>query len=420
MIQMDSGVGLRSALVVGAFLSVLLFGSVVLASIGNVPPPSAADIVPGNTAFAFDLFRELQSASGNVFFSPYSISVALAMTYSGARGDTATQMAQALHFGLPQESIPLAFHSLSDSVAAISQPDNGQTSAPVELSVANALWGEQTFTFQQSYLDLLLTSYGAGLWRVDFRGNPDGARSMINQWVSDQTKGKIQDLLGPGTVTVDTRLILTNAIYFLGSWAVPFSPAATGDEPFTLLDGTSVAVPTMHTTEYLAYAQADGLQLVEIPYAGDRLSLMVLLPDAGRFAEMEKTLDGTQFEQLLGQLQSARIALSLPKFRIESQFSLSSALQALGMTDAFDLNRSDFSGMDGARDLAISDVIHKAFVEVNEQGTEAAAATATVMVGATAMPELPIEVKIDRPLLFAIRDRDTGTILFLGRVVDPR
>jgi serpin B len=409
--------------------AVVLIIAGVVVGINMTRPPSSGSATPGqpnlaavsaNTDFAFDLYQELASSAGNLFLSPYSVSVALAMAYSGARGDTAEQMARALHFTVPQQRIPSAFHSLTARIAAVSQPPEGKPDTPVQLWFANALWGDDSIAFRQDYIDLVSAMYDGALARADFQNDPDGARTVINDWVSGQTKEKIQNLLAPGVVTTDTRLILTNAVYFLGSWASPFEESMTRVGAFTLLDGTSISVPMMRAySKYYPCAEKDGLQLVELPYDGNRLAMLIILPGIGRWAEEERSLDGAKFRQLVAGLQMKRVTLSLPKFRVERQFDLSDALRALGVTNVFDADLADFSGLLGAGSIFLTAVVHKAFVAANEKGTEAAAATAAVG-GITSAGGSSIAVSVDRPFLFAIRDRDTGTILFLGRVVDPR
>ncbi len=409
-------------------IAVLVTGGVLL-GIHMTRPPSSGNSAPGqpnlvavsgNTDFAFDLYHALASSADNLFFSPYSVSVSLAMTYSGARGDTAAEMARVLRFALPQGRIPAAFRALTSRIAAASQPLAGKTVAPVQLWFANALWGDRAIEFRQDYTDLLSASYNALLAQADFRGDPEGARTAINDWVSDQTKDKIQNLLPPGSVTADTRLILTNAVYFLGSWASPFDETKTGVGSFTLLDGTSISAPMMRAySKYYPYAEDDGLQLVELPYDGGRLAMLIILPAIGQWAETELSLDGVKFRRLVAELEMERITLSLPKFRVARQFDLSDALRTLGMAKALDATLANFSGLLDAGSIFLTAVIHKAFVAVDEKGTEAAAAT-TAVGGMTSAGGSSIVVSVDRPFLVAIRDRDTGTILFLGRIVDPR
>lgn len=386
----------------------------------QVSPEDQAALVSGNNEFAYNLYQSLRGEEGNLFFSPYSISLALAMTYAGARGETESQMAQAMNFSLPQAQLHPAFNTLDQLL--ISRADNPQDPQSPEklfqLNIANALWGQSGHTFLAEFLDLLAVNYGAGLRLEDFQNAPEEARQKINGWVSDQTQKRIPDLLPQGSVTPDTRLVLTNAIYFKAAWQNQFEESSTQPGPFHLPDGSQVEVPMMQQEKTYNYAQAEGFQAVELPYEGGQLAMLVLLPDEGSLQDFEQKLSSEQIQSLANQMQYTNLALSLPKFTFSSSFGLADTLSELGMPAAFDPNQADFSGMDGNRDLSISDVVHKAFVNVDETGTEAAAATG-VIVGVTSAPPPAIPLKIDRPFLFLIRDLETGAILFVGRVINP-
>lgn len=385
----------------------------------SVAPADLAALTAGNTAFGLDLYQEIGAGTqDNTFLSPYSISIALAMTYAGAAGDTALQMADTLHFTLPPERLHPAFDALDLALASRGQGAQGADGQGFRLNVVNATWGQQGYTFLTPYLDVLAASYGAGMFNLDFGTDPEGSRQTINDWVETQTEGRIRDLIPQGAIDPLTRLVLTNAIYFNAAWATAFEESATADGPFHRLDGSSVTAPLMHQATYLGLAQLDGLLAVELPYDGDELSMVVILPDAGRFQEIESGLDSASLAAILGALHVADVALTLPRFTYTSSFRLKAPLTDLGMVDAFRSGAADFSSMDGTRDLYIGAVIHKAFVQVNEAGTEAAAATAVIMEGRTSV-ETPIPVTVDRPFLFLIRDRATGAVLFLGRVTDP-
>jgi serpin B len=325
-------------------------------------------------------------------------------------------MAEVLGFP-PQDSLHPAFNALDlalqEGVGSFEQ-DNG-----FQLNIANALWGQRDYSFLQAFLDTLAANYGAGLHLLDFAADPDAARATINRWVADQTEEKIQELLGPGTVTEDTVLVLTNAIYFLGKWAVPFDPEATNDGTFHLLDCTEVTVPMMLQRTYHGYGAGEGFQAVELGYLPGRMSMVLILPDPGWFEAIEASLNGGRFGEIVSTLAWTHMDLVLPKFTFEDQFTLADTLGAMGMPVAFNPDRADFSGMDGTRQISISDVVHKAFVAVDEQGTEAAAATGVIAVGTGIAPDQPISVIFDRPFLFAIRDKQTGSVLFLGRVLNP-
>jgi len=380
--------------------------------------PSALEaLADGNAAFAFDLYHILAAEDGNLFFSPYSSSVALAMTYAGANGDTAGQMAEALHFSLPPDQLHAAFNAYSLDLQARAEAEVEGT--PFELSIANSLWGQQGFPFLPEFLDLLAENYGAGMRLVDYASDPEAARQAINQWVSDETREKIQDLIPSGAIDTLTRLVLANAIYFKAAWLHQFDPDTTQPAPFHLLDGSTVDVPMMHQEEPYGTALGDGYQAVELPYENGDVSMLVILPDEGQFQAVEAALSPEMIQGILENLTYGSVILTLPRFTYESAFDLNDALGALGMTDAFDLARADFSGMDGNRDLYIGNVVHKAFVAVDENGTEAAAATAVIMQITSALPGEPIVFTVDRPFLYLIRDMRTGGILFVGRVVAP-
>jgi serpin B len=373
------------------------------------------DLVAGNSAFAFELYGVLFDEQANLFCSPYSISLALAMTYAGAREETAQQMAETLHFTLPQDRLHSAFNALDAALATRGEHLNADQR--FRLHIANALWGQEGYAFLAAFLDELAENYGAGLRVLDFVGEPDGSRQTINEWVEQQTEDKIKDLLPPGSISSDTRLVLSNAIYFNAAWLYPFEEEVTRDGTFHLLDGGEVTVAMMAQSERLGYTAGQGYQAVELPYLGGELSMVILLPAQGTFQDWARTLDAGQLAAILDDMERTQVQLTMPRFTFESGFRLRDALVQLGMRDAFG-GTADFSGMTGKRDLFISDVYHKAFVAVDEEGTEAAAATAVVM-ELTAAPAEPIEFKVDRPFVFLIRDIETDAILFLGHVVDP-
>lgn len=389
----------------------------------NSPQPANATdlsaLVSGDNAFAFDLFRHISADPGNLVFSPYSISIALAMTYAGAGGDTALQMAQAMHFTLAQDQLHPAFNQLALELDQEGQTQGVPADKAFKLNVVNALWGQDGFPFLSAYLDLLAENYGAGMHLLDFRKDPEGARKVINDWVSQQTAKRINDIIPPGAIDPLTRLVLSNAIYFKADWASEFSKDSTRDAPFTLLDGSQVSVPMMSQHSRFRYSEGDGLQALELPYAGGQLSMILLLPQQGKFNDVQTSLDAEKLDGLVAGLQVQEVNLWLPKFKFEYPLDLKDSLQKMGMIDAFDPNQADLSGMDGSRDLYISAVLHKAFVAVDEAGTEAAAAT-VVSVEASSMPAgSPVEFKVDRPFFFLIRDNASGAMLFLGRVLNP-
>jgi serpin B len=390
------------------------------ADTGAVPESDLERLAGGNTQFTFDIYQQLQSQPGNLFYSPYSISSALAMTYAGAEGGTAEEMASVLSFMLDQENLHPAFNALGqklDSLAELEVPeDHGD---PFQLNIANAIWGQQDFHFEEDFLDLLAENYGAGLRLLDYISQPEESRLAINQWVSDETKEKIQDLIPQGGITSDTRLVLSNAIYFKATWLEPFVKDLTEEGIFYGLDREDFPVQMMKIGQDASflYLKEDGYQVVELPYVGNQVSMLVVVPDQGRFEEFEDQFSIEELNRILDGLSYSPVVLTFPRFEFETEISLASTLSAMGMPTAFS-DAADFSGMTGAKDLFISDVFHKAFVSVDEEGTEAAAATAVVM-GLTSMPESPIELTVDRPFLFLIREHETGTVLFMGRVVNP-
>jgi serpin B len=389
----------------------------------NAPPQALAQLVAGNSAFAFDLYQNLRQTDGNLFFSPYSISSALAMTYAGARGDTEAQMARALHYTLGQDGLHPAFNALD---LVLNNAATGADKGGFTLRSANSLWAQQDYKFLPAFLDVLGRNYGAGLRLVDYKetGHREQARLAINNWVKTATADKIPELIGQGVLDEYTRLVLANAIYFKGDWLAPFD-AKSPEAPFTRLDGSTTPSHLMFRHAPTPYAAGTDYQAVELPYqggpAGASVSLVLLLPPAGQFAAFEQSLTAGKVNDIVAALQPADVELFMPRYKYDTSLSLSGALAALGMPLAFDAAQADFSGATGQRDLVISDVIHKAFVAVDEKGTEAAAATAVVMVGAAAPanPQQPVVVKADHPFVFLIRDQQTGSILFVGRVVDP-
>ena len=366
----------------------------------------------GNTAFALDLYARLKISDGNLFFSPYSISTCLAMTYAGARGDTATQMARTLHFATNQNQLAVSFGQLQK------QLNSEQEKQAFELNIANGMWAQKKHMFLPAYLSVARDGYGANLKQADFLTHAEAARVEINDWVSDQTKGKISDLIQPGSLVPATRLVLVNAIYFKGRWASEFNKQNTVKSPFSITPAQKVEVPFMSVSADFKYAEVEGLQVLELPYAGNDLAMVLLLPgETGGLKILEQQL--ASLDHWLAQAREQKVEVFLPKFKLAAQFSLAKNLVEMGMPDAFS-PQADFSGMDGERDLFISAVVHKAFVEVNEEGTEAAAATGVVMRSMAVMRPRPTPVfRADHPFIFLIRDTRSGSVLFLGRMADP-
>jgi len=376
----------------------------------------------GNNTFAFNLYRELaQQAQDkppeNLFFSPYSISTALGMTYGGASSTTAQQMAQVLHYSLPQDKLHLTFNALDKSL--------NQSHVPVDergfrLSVANSLWGQDDFPFKQDFLDLLALNYGSELQLVDFidKQNREEARLAINRWVSDETEQKIQDILQPGILTKDSRLVLANAIYFKGDWATEFAETDTQEDSFTTLNGESVTVPMMYRQTPTLYKNEANYQVVELPYQGERIRMTLILPTIENFTEVEQSLTSEMVNQLTSDLVEQDIELFMPKFELESELSLNETLETMGMPEPFSPT-ADFSGMSD-EPLYISNVIHKAYVGVDEGGTEATAATSVEIAFGSVIETPPsLQVWFDHPFILLIRDIETNTVLFIGRVLNP-
>ena len=387
------------------------------------PPESASEdlhaLTDGTLAFAVELYQEIQAEEGNLFFSPHSITTALAMTYAGARGETASQMAETLHYTLPTERLHPAFNALDLQLqAASAKGDAGEFT----MNIANSLWGEREYTFLDDFLDLLAANYGAGLQLTDFRNAPEAARKAINAWVEEQTREKIKDLIPAGLIKPDTRLVLANAIYFNADWRFPFPEAQTYDAPFTLRDGSQVTAEMMHweDPEQVRYTKGNGYQAVELPYQGGRATMVLLVPDAETFSTFEADLTPAQLEEILNDMAGTKVKVALPKFSYEDATMLADTLAGMGMPAAMTPGEADFSGMDGTRNLYISEVVHKAFVAVDEEGTEAAAATAVIIAEMSAMlPDDFVNLIIDRPFIYLIRDPETGATLFMGRVLDP-
>jgi serpin B len=384
----------------------------------TTPAIDMADVIKvanGNTAFAADLYQALRGDQANLFYSPLSISIALAMTYAGARGETAEQMAETMHYDLAQPGLHAALNSLDLLLAGRGEGAKGKDGKGFRLNVVNAIWGQRDYHFETAYLDTIAVNYGAGVRLLDYVKEPDNSRKIINQWVSDQTEQRIKDLIPAGVIDNMTRLVLTNAVYFNAAWANPFAKEATRAGDFLCADGATVKKQMMSANESFGYASGDGWQLVELPYDRNELAMDIILPDEGGWTAFEDDLTAERLAGMLAEIQSQQVQLTMPKFEFENEFSLGRTLAAMGMPVAF-TGDADFSGITGKRDLHIGEVIHKSFVAVDEAGTEAAAATAVVM-RLTAMPAEPVVVNVDRPFVFLIRDLETGVVLFMGRVV---
>ena len=374
-------------------------------------------VVDGDNQFAFDLYQELRSEEGNLFFSPSSISTALAMTYAGAAGETEAEMAKTLHFQMPKDQLHDGMHALR---AYWTTPDKQKG---IRLNLANRLWGNEGYEFLPEFLTVTREKYGAELARLNFAQTED-ARQTINGWIEDQTEDKITELLPEGVLSADTKLVLTNAVYFHGTWSDPFKKDRTKEDDFHLTATDKIKVPIMHRWDEFRYGAADDLQILELPYGDGSLSMVVLLPqEIGGLANLETKLTLQNLQRWLTSVKHEdEVKVYLPRFKTTSQFQMADTLKAMGMELAFNGNAADFSGMTGGRDLFISAVIHKAFVDVNEEGTEAAAATGIIMEPTSAPFEEPKEPPVfraDHPFVFMIRDNRNGAIMFLGRITNP-
>ena len=413
-------------LAVLALVAVVLVSSSAFAAAKapKAPAPPASQpsaVAEANNAFAADLYGKLAGDGGNLFFSPNSIETALVMTAAGARGNTADEMAKVLHVPAGQVDQHKAFGAFLKDLNA----EKGADGKPrqFQLSVANALWGQKGFTFLPDFLELVKDNYGAGLSDLDFKADTEGARKTINAWVEKETRDKIKDLLKPGILTADTRLVLTNAIYFKGKWTNPFEKAGTKEEPFHLGGGKDVKAPLMNREGKYGYKETADYQAVRLPYAGNELSMVVILPKkVDGLAAVEKTVTAEVLNKDLANMAREEVVLALPKFKMTREFGLGDTLAGMGMKDAFSAGAANFSGMNGKKDLFISAVVHKAFVDVNEEGTEAAAATAVGISATSVMiePNPPKVFRADHPFLFLIRHDASGAVLFMGRVADPR
>ncbi len=386
----------------------------------DVADADAEALVDGNTAFGLDLFKRLADAAPaeNLVASPISATAALAMTYAGARGDTATEMAAALHFDLAADKLHPAMNQLSMTLAgrniAPHQTDEGEKS--LQLSLVNSLWAQNSYPLVPEFLDALAVNYDAGVRLLDFAGDADGSRGVINDWVSAKTNDRIQDLLPSGSIGNTTRLVLVNALYFYGSWATAFDVDQTRTQAFHGLAG-DVQAPTMHAGMELQYAEGADYQVVDVPYDGGKLAMRIVLPATGQLDTVRTAITSEWLAQVDSSMKARPVDLSLPKFSFSwGTTSLKPALEGMGMTSAFS-QQADFSGMNADNELFIGDVLQQAFIGVDEAGTEAAAATAVIVLG-NGIPEDPATFTADRPFVFFIRDA-SGSVLFSGQVTDP-
>ena len=398
-------------------------------------PPEVETLVHDNSLFACDLYSKFSNQKGNLFFSPYSISAAIAMTYAGARGNTEAEMAKVLHFSLKQEQIHPAFGQLGLRFKEV------QKEGIIKLSVANALWPQQDSKLLPEFLSLIEKYYEGSITPVDYKNNAGAIAGMINKWVEEKTQDKIKNIISPRSLNSDTRLVLVNAIYFKGTWELKFKADQTKDAPFYVSPDKEIQAPTMHQEKHFKYAESESLQILELTYGKGYsidpstrrikmyprdISMIVLLPkETHGIKTLEKQLSAENLKLWRSQLAGRQVILYLPKFKMTSTFSMAGTLMSMGMVDAFSKIKANFSGINGVAGgddgLYINAVMHKAFVDVNEEGTEAAAATA-VHFGKTGYgdtPPPPVIFRADHPFIFLIQENKTGSILFIGRVTDP-
>ena len=386
-------------------------------TVADVDDALLLDLVDGNTEFALALLRELSGEGDNLVMSPHSIAGALSMAYAGASGETAAQIERTLEMAVQAADYHDARNELTDRITRARSPRPEDDRVPLQLSIVNALWGQRGFGFESDFLDVLSRSYDAGVRLVDFVADPAGATAQINDWVEEETAGRIEDLIPPGALNSDTRVVLTNAIWFKANWLLQFDPSFTADGEFRRLDGSGVVVPLMHGGGRMQYVDGGGFEAARLPYAGEA-SMLVIAPDDGSFAEFVAGFEGDALARITSGLATHQLDLAMPTYSFESKLSLVPVLRALGITDAFSHPPADFSGISTERDdLFIQDVVHKAFIAVDEEGTEAAAATA-VVIGITSAPP-PATLTLDRPFVFLIQNDATGEVLFVGQVTDP-
>lgn len=411
-------------------------GSSPTQSIGtpeDLPSKPVRQVTYGNTAFGLNLLRSVDTEPENRLLSPYSVAFALAMTYAGARGETRTQMASALHYPFDDRELHRAIHTIHDRLdtrdvgeytptPTRTSADDDQLDVPLQLIDANALWGQEGFPWSEAFLSLVEQFYSAGLNQLNFAERPAAARRKINQWVSTRTRENITELLPAGSISSATRLVLTNAVYFQAIWDHPFNQSNTESRLFTALDGSQTIIPMMtNDSRKFPYAEVDGQQLIELPYREDDYGMVIVLPPEGEYESFEASLTAAKLWSWLDMLEPRAGSITIPKFQFDSRFQLSETLADLGMPAAFDPGRADLSGMaeEGAGGgLFIDEVYHNTFISVDEKGTEAAAATGIAILVTGVSGEDPFEMTVDRPFLFLIRERRTGAILFMGRMVD--
>jgi serpin B len=393
----------------------------------------ALALANGNNDFCCDLYHEfINDREGNFVYSPYSIYLAFAMAYAGARGNTATEIADTLHFNLPADAIPAAFQKLNE---IISQPDtstcfdvpsdgnldfeNTVEKENYTLNIANALWGQEGYPFLSPYINTVDKYYGGGLESLDFTGNPEKVAEIINEWIGEQTEDRINDIISPSSIGPLTKLIITNAIYFFAYWENQFDENDTEDKPFHLINEEVIDVPTMHQKLLMDYTEGYGYQAVILQYKSSELDMIIVLPDIDTFEAFDRSLDSLKLKAIVNKMESREVDLALPKFEYTSKYEdMRDTFQKLGIVDAFKDGVANFSGITEIENLYIENVIHQTFILVNEEGTEAAAATVIPMAGSPPPPP-PATFTADHPFIYFIQHQKTGAILFMGRVLNP-
>lgn len=382
----------------------------------NIAGSSVTLLVAGNNQFAVELYLQASEDAGNdnVFFSPFSISAALGMTWAGAVDETEEEMARVLHFVLPIETTCQAFGSLIDRLG-LGDVEGAQRREPFTLSIANGLWVQNGYNLLSDFVARVESDFNAVVRNLDLIGDPEGSRITINNWVAQRTADRILDLLPRGIINSDTRVVLTNAVYFKANWQSPFQVYCTRDDSFYRQDGTSVTVPMMTQTEFFRYVSTEGCSAIEMDYVGGTASMLIILPDSS-LGDFEADLSADLIGTIRSRMTQRDVAITMPRFELTGSMSLNQMLIDMGMPTPF-TTTADFSGFTGAPDLFISEVFHKAFVKVDEKGTEAAAAT--VVMAIESAPLSPVVMRIDRPFIFLVLDQQTGLILFMGRMMDP-
>ena len=368
-----------------------------------------------NNQFAFDLFKAINlSHDENLVISPFSISAALAMTYAGADGTTAEEMAKTLHFYSGQERFHKDFSAWMNAII-----ERGEVKDKLE--VANSLWPQEDYPFRNDFINLIKEFYDSALFKVNYRGDREQIKQRINTWVEDNTNQLIKNLIKPGVLTDDTRLVLVNAIYFLSDWKIAFDEKVTHSAPFYITPEKTVNVPLMYMEDDLQYADTENFQVLELEYEGGDFSMVVVLPAKGtNINNFIDDFDVETFIQTLGKMEKQKVEVYLPSFKVRSNFDLEKLLAEMGMPEAFS-NKADFGRMTDLQDLKIDKVIHEAFIDVNEEGTEAAASTAVVIIRKSAMVDPPEKTtfRADRPFVYAIKDNSTQSVLFMGKTLNP-